>query len=95
MLSQPAVVDHACNPSYLGGGDQEDCDLRPARKRVSKMPSQPIKAGHACHSSYMRSLNRSITVQGPSQPGHKCETLLKKYLMQKGLGVAQVVEFKP
>jgi hypothetical protein len=26
----PGVVAHACNPSYLGGGDQEDSSLRPA-----------------------------------------------------------------
>jgi hypothetical protein len=27
---EPGVVAHACNSSYVGGGNQEDCDLRTA-----------------------------------------------------------------
>jgi hypothetical protein len=38
-------VAHACNPSYTGGRDQEDCSLKPARANssrdpISKKPSQ-------------------------------------------------------
>jgi hypothetical protein len=37
-------VAHAtCNPSYLGGGDQEDCGSRPAQVN-SKTPSQQQKS---------------------------------------------------
>jgi hypothetical protein len=28
--SNRAPVAHTCNPSYTGGGDQEDLDLKPA-----------------------------------------------------------------
>jgi hypothetical protein len=28
-------VAHACNPSYLGGKDQEDCSLKPAQARLA------------------------------------------------------------
>jgi hypothetical protein len=27
-------VAHICNPSYLGGRDQEDCGLRPALAKI-------------------------------------------------------------
>jgi hypothetical protein len=30
---KPGVVAHTCNPSYLGGRDQEDCGLRPAQAK--------------------------------------------------------------
>jgi hypothetical protein len=30
FLSTWALVVHACNPSNLGGRDQEDCGLKPA-----------------------------------------------------------------
>jgi hypothetical protein len=29
------LVAHACNPSYSGGRDQEDCGLRPAQENSS------------------------------------------------------------
>jgi hypothetical protein len=36
-----APVAHACNPTYSGGRDQEDHDLKPAWFRtVQKIPSQ-------------------------------------------------------
>jgi hypothetical protein len=31
-------VAHACNPSYPGGRDQEDCHLKPAWENRSKRP---------------------------------------------------------
>jgi hypothetical protein len=34
-LSQ-ALVAHACNPSYSGGKDQEDCGLKPAQANSSQ-----------------------------------------------------------
>jgi hypothetical protein len=33
-----ALVAHACNPSYSGGRDQEDCDLKPAQENSSARP---------------------------------------------------------
>jgi hypothetical protein len=35
-----ALVAHACNPSYSGGRDQEDCDLKPAGHIVPQDLSQ-------------------------------------------------------
>jgi hypothetical protein len=37
ILSQVPVV-HACNPSYSGGRDQEDCSLKSARANSSRDP---------------------------------------------------------
>jgi hypothetical protein len=42
-----ALVAHACNPTYLGGRDQEDRSSKPAqansaRDPISKNPSQKI-----------------------------------------------------
>jgi hypothetical protein len=34
----PAPVAHACNPSYSGGRDQEDCSLKPAWANSSQDP---------------------------------------------------------
>jgi hypothetical protein len=33
-----APVAHACNPSYSGGRDQEDCGLKPAWANSSERP---------------------------------------------------------
>jgi hypothetical protein len=48
------TVAHACNPSYLGGRDQEDCGSKPARENSSartylkkKNPSQKRDGGVA------------------------------------------------
>jgi hypothetical protein len=45
-------VAHACNPSYSGGRDQEDCGLKPVQANssqdpVSKKPSQKRAGGVA------------------------------------------------
>jgi hypothetical protein len=32
------LVAHACNPSYLGGSDQVDCSLKPARAKKFARP---------------------------------------------------------
>jgi hypothetical protein len=32
------LVAHACNPSYLGGRDQEDCSSKPAQANSSQDP---------------------------------------------------------
>jgi hypothetical protein len=42
-LFSRAPVAHACNPSYSGGRDQEDCGLKPtwassSRDPISKIP---------------------------------------------------------
>jgi hypothetical protein len=39
------VVAHACDPSYLRGRDQENCNLRPAwaKPLQTHPPSLPIK----------------------------------------------------
>jgi hypothetical protein len=33
MMAHTMELQIACNSSYLGGGDQEDCSLRPAQAR--------------------------------------------------------------
>jgi hypothetical protein len=41
------MVAQAYNPSYLGGRDQEDHGLKPARARKKKKVRKiPLKAGH-------------------------------------------------
>jgi hypothetical protein len=35
MISQ-APAAHACNPSYSGGRDQEDCSWKPAQENSSQ-----------------------------------------------------------
>jgi hypothetical protein len=42
------LVAHACNPSYSGGKDQEDCSSKPAqvnslRDSISKKPKNPAQ----------------------------------------------------
>jgi hypothetical protein len=49
---QPVLVSYACNPSYSGGRDQEDCCLKPAQENSSpelilKNPSQKRACGMA------------------------------------------------
>jgi hypothetical protein len=36
------LVVHACNPSYSGSRDQEDCGLKPARANSSRDPTLKI-----------------------------------------------------
>jgi hypothetical protein len=38
----PGVVAHACNPTYLGDGDQENLSSRIALTKVSQSPSQSM-----------------------------------------------------
>jgi hypothetical protein len=33
-----ALVPHICNPSYLGGRDQEDCNLKPVLGKYFTRP---------------------------------------------------------
>jgi hypothetical protein len=45
-------VTHACNPSYSGGRDQEDCGLKPAwanslHEPISKKPTTKKKKKRA------------------------------------------------
>jgi hypothetical protein len=35
MTAVPALVAHACNPSYSGGRDQEDCGSKPVQANSS------------------------------------------------------------
>jgi hypothetical protein len=35
-----ALVAHACNPSYSGGRDQQDCSLKPAQAKLHKTLTQ-------------------------------------------------------
>jgi hypothetical protein len=47
------VVAHACNSSYLEGGDWEDCSLRPAWAKMFNGKKLGVVV-LACHSSYGR-----------------------------------------
>jgi hypothetical protein len=67
------VVVHSCNPSYLGGGDWEDCGLRLSRvKKVSEIPFQPGMVVHTC--SYVR----CIGLHSEAGPGQKHKTIPEK-----------------
>jgi hypothetical protein len=37
-VTSQALVAHACNPSYSGGRDREDCGLKPAQANSSARP---------------------------------------------------------
>jgi hypothetical protein len=51
-------VAHTCNPSYLGGRDREDCDLRLACAKKSMRPHLNRKklgvVACACYHSYVQ-----------------------------------------
>jgi hypothetical protein len=32
------LVEHTCNPSYLGSKDQDDCDSKPAQANMNVKP---------------------------------------------------------
>jgi hypothetical protein len=77
------VVAHICNPSYSGGRDRNDHDLRPAQAN-SKNPSQSIGRCSAAHlSSQLFGRLRSGGSQVPSQHGQKVP---KAPSQQKKLG---------
>jgi hypothetical protein len=42
------LVVHACNPSYLGGRDQEDHTLPSAKYPTLKLPGGVAQAGAPC-----------------------------------------------
>jgi hypothetical protein len=60
------MVTQVYNPSYLGGGDQEDHGLRPTGQKLTRPASQPM-AGcggkHLSSPATHRSKNRRITIQ--------------------------------
>jgi hypothetical protein len=51
-----------------------------ALQKGNETSSQPIKTGHS-------STHLSAQLHGPGQLRHKCKTLFKKYLKQKGWGL--------
>jgi hypothetical protein len=64
---EPDMVAHACNPSFLVDGDQEDQVSRLAwakRLRDSISTNKPGVVVHACRPSYVGRINRRIAVQG-------------------------------
>jgi hypothetical protein len=77
-------------PIYSEDGDKEDLGSRLAQaKKLARPHLNQQKAGHGgAHPSpnYVGSINKRTTVQA-GQSRHKCETILEKYLRQKGLGV--------
>jgi hypothetical protein len=82
-------VAKAHNPSYLGGGDWEDCISRPA---WAKSPQDPISINkklhmvtYACHSSYMEDVNMKISVQ--VSPSITIRPNVKNNEGKKGLGL--------
>jgi hypothetical protein len=94
-IKKPGTV---ANPRYFGDRDWEDHDWRPNQaKNVHKTSSHLIKAGcggvHLSSELYGKGKEED---SNPGQPRLKCETLIKNYLRQKGLGgVAQVMEYLP
>jgi hypothetical protein len=67
MFLKPYVLTHTCNPSYLGGGNQEDCSLRPVWAK-SESPSQSLM--HVCDPSWEAVGKRIKCKAGPRQ---KCK----------------------
>jgi hypothetical protein len=68
-IISPGMVTHACNPSYLGDGDQEDHGLRPAQAKSSQDPhlnKWPGKVTHACHPSYMQEAQMGRSTSSPA-----------------------------
>jgi hypothetical protein len=68
-----STVAHACNPSYLGSRDQEDCSWRSAQlvslEKVSVTPISINMLGvlvHVCDPSYAGGLGKRTTVLGQS-----------------------------
>jgi hypothetical protein len=62
---KPCVAAHACNPSYLEGGRQEDHGSRPDPAKTLQDPVSTKKPGvvvHACDPSYVGSIDRKILV---------------------------------
>jgi hypothetical protein len=62
------LVAHACNLSYSGGRDQEDCSLNPAQANRSpdlilKIPNTHIKKGWWSGSSGLPSANPEFKTQ--------------------------------
>jgi hypothetical protein len=55
--SSLGTVTEACNPSYSGGGDQEDHYLKPAQTK--KTLGVLV---HNCHPSYAGGISRRIEV---------------------------------
>jgi hypothetical protein len=61
-------LSHSCNPSYAGGRDGEDHNLRTAQAKKSQDPiSTTIKklgmVRYTCHLSYLENMNKRIVVQ--------------------------------
>jgi hypothetical protein len=66
------LVAHACNPSYLGGNDQEDYGLKPAQAKSwqDSPPTQPMAEHTACHPKLCERLRpRGLWFQ--ANPGKK------------------------
>jgi hypothetical protein len=61
------VMAHACNPSYMGDGDQEDLSSRPARAVKLMRPHLANKTG--CDGVCLPSQLHGS--QDPGQPQHK------------------------
>jgi hypothetical protein len=94
-------VAHACNPSYSGARDQEDCSSKPAQADssqypISKYPSQKIglvewlkvKALSSCPSIVKEKKKKSDTVGQPAVVSYTSEALHgagKEFLRQEVL----------
>jgi hypothetical protein len=59
---KPGTVVHTCNPSYLGGRDQEDGD---PRQKVHEIASQPMAGYRGTHlyPATWESTSRSLEVE--------------------------------
>jgi hypothetical protein len=85
-------VAQACNPSYLGGRDGEDCGSRPAQTNVQKTPSQPMagySGGHLSPQATWGNMNRRIEVQAALEINW--DPISKTTNAKRAGGLAQVV----
>jgi hypothetical protein len=72
QCNKPASVAHTSNPSYLGGWDQEDPDLKSAQVKSSQNPISTN--GWHCHLKLQEAEMRRIVVSGQSGQNKIWET---------------------
>jgi hypothetical protein len=87
-------VAHACNPSYLGGRDQEDFDSKPAQANSSRDPilkvPNPKRAGGVAQGESPEFKPQYHKKKKKILPPSKSATLETKPLTSGPLGDSQI-----
>jgi hypothetical protein len=68
------MVAQVCNPSYLGGGEKEVHDSRPAQAKIAlprpHLNSKLSMVAYNCHSTYIGGIHEKITTQAKNVRTH-------------------------